>query len=150
MRKKRHFVDGAIYHVTSRTNNKVKIFENRVGRKIMTIILREAKEKFNFKLYNFCIMPTHIHLLIEPAKETGLNKIMQWIKTNSAKSLNRIFYSIDHLWGHRYYARIIKNQNDFETVMRYIDENPVKEGLVTAAKKWTASGAYYRAHEVEF
>ena len=150
MRKKRVFVDGAIYHVTSRTNNKVKVFEDRLGRKIMTVMIRKAKCKFNFKLLNFCIMPTHIHLLIEPAKEASLSKIMQWLKTNSAKSLNETFNNIDHLWGHRYFARIVKDQNDFETVMHYIDENPVKEELVTSPEKWNASGAYYRANDVEF
>ena len=150
MRKKRELVEGAVYHVTSRTNNKVKIFENRLGRKIMTLFLQKAKNKFNFKLENFCVMPTHIHLLIEPTKETSLSKIMQWIKTNSAKSLNNTFNSIDHLWGHRYFARIIKDQNEFEAVMNYIDENPVKAGLVATPEEWIASGAYYRKHNVDF
>jgi REP element-mobilizing transposase RayT len=39
MRKKREFVENAFYHVTSRTNDKIRIFENRLGRKIMLIVL---------------------------------------------------------------------------------------------------------------
>ena len=149
MRKKRVLIDGASYHVTSRTNNKVKVFENRLGRKIMLIILEEAKEKFGFQLVNFCIMPNHIHLLIKPADGTNLIKIIQWIKTNSAKCWNRINVSSDHLWGERFFSRIIKNEDELETVIDYIDQNPVKAGLVSEPSDWIASGAYYRKHGLE-
>jgi len=88
MRKKREFLDGAFYHVTSRTNDKLRIFENRLGRKIMLIVLQAAKDKFRFRLANFCIMPTHIHLLIEPGEGTNLSMIMRWIKTRSARWWN--------------------------------------------------------------
>ena len=68
MRKKRELVENAFYHVTSRTNDKIRVFENRLGRKIMLIVLQNAKDKFHFRLANFCIMPTHIHLLIKAGK----------------------------------------------------------------------------------
>ncbi|MDR2095390.1 MAG: transposase [Treponema sp.] len=66
MRKKREFIEGAAYHVTSRTNDKKRVFECNVGRKTMLLVLKDAKEKFSFRLANFCIMPTHIHLLGKP------------------------------------------------------------------------------------
>jgi REP element-mobilizing transposase RayT len=73
----------------------------------MLLVLRDAKEKFGFKLLNFCIMPTHIHLLIKPGSAENLSKIMQWIKTNSAKRWNRIHGATDHLWGNRFFARAV-------------------------------------------
>jgi len=120
MRKKREFITGAFYHVTSRTNDKIRVFENRLGRKIMLITLQKAKDKFHFRLANFCIMPTHIHLLIKPENGLCLSVIMQWIKANSAKYWNCIHGSSDHLWGHRYFARQIKNQQEYNFVMDYI------------------------------
>ena len=80
MRKKREFIEGVFYHVTSRANNKNRVFERRLGQKIMILTLEDAKEKFGFCLTNFCIMPTHIHLLIRPENGTCLSKIMHWIK----------------------------------------------------------------------
>ncbi|WP_461256085.1 transposase [Treponema sp. R80B11-R83G3] len=59
MRKKREFIEGATYHVTSRTNNKIKVFDNRLGRKIMLLTLEEAKEKYGFCLYNFLLSSQH-------------------------------------------------------------------------------------------
>jgi putative transposase len=144
MYKKRSFIEGAFYHVTSRTNDKIRVFENNLGRKIMLIVLQNAKDKFRFCLTNFCVMPTHIHLLIKPAEKTNLSVIMQWIKINSAKYWNRIHGSIDHLWGSRFFARAIKDPNEYDFVMNYIDQNAVVVGLAPTPADWKASGAYYK------
>ena len=142
MRKKREFVTGAFYHVTSRTNDKIRVFENNLGRKIMLITLQDAKDKFNFRLTNFCVMPTHIHLLIKPQTNTNLSDIMKWIKSISAKRWNCIHGSIDHLWGQRFFARAIKDPEEYKVIMEYIDQNPVVVGLATAPDEWKASAAY--------
>ena len=106
MRKKRVLVEGAFYHVTSRTNSKIRVFENKLGRKIMLIVLQDAKDKYQFTLANFCVMPTHIHLLIKAKEGTNLSKIIQWIKSKSAKMWNGIHGSSDHMWGERFFAKI--------------------------------------------
>jgi len=148
MRNKREFIQGAFYHVTSRTNDKIRVFENKLGRKIMLMVLQDAKDKFNFRLANFCIMPTHIHLLIEPGEGTNLSMIMQWIKTRSASRWNKIHGSTDHLWGHRYFARPIKDPHEFEAIMVYIDQNPVVAGLSSTPQEWKASGAFYKSSNI--
>jgi putative transposase len=148
MRKKREFVEGAFYHVTSRTNDKVRIFGNKLGQKIMLMVLQEAKDKFGFRLTNFCIMPTHIHLLIEPGETATLSTIMHWIKTNSAKRWNFIHGSKDHVWGNRYFARAIKEPLEYYSVMNYIDQNPVVAGLSPTPAEWKSSGAFYKAQNV--
>jgi putative transposase len=146
MRKTREFTEGTSYHVTSRTNDKKRVFECNVGRKTMLLVLRDAKEKFGFRLSNFCIMPTHIHLLITPAAGTNLSKIMQWIKTHSAKRWNSIHGSTDHLWGDRFFARPVKDLGDYFFVMDYIDKNPIKAGLALSPAEWKPGGAYYIAN----
>jgi putative transposase len=149
MRKKREFIDGAFYHVTSRTNDKIRVFENKLGRKIMLLVLEEAKDKFRFTLANFCVMPTHIHLLIQPEKGSSLSGIMHWIKLHSAKSWNFIHGSTDHMWGNRFFARAIKSRQEYEYVMNYIDQNPVAAGLSSSPADWKASGAFYKAHNID-
>ena len=148
MRKKREFIDGSFYHVTSRTNDKIRVFENNLGRKLMLITLQDAKDKFRFRLANFCVMPTHLHLLIEPGEGTCLSQIMFWIKLQTAKRWNRAHLSKDHLWGSRYFARRIKEPQEFYTVMEYIDQNPITAGLATAPDEWQASGAFCRARNI--
>jgi len=148
MRKKREFIEGVFYHVTSRTNDKIRVFDNNLGRKIMLMTLQDAKDKFNFRLTNFCVMPTHIHLLIKPKLNTNLSSIMHWIKNISAKRWNFIHGSIDHLWGERYFSRTIKDNFEYETVMDYIDQNPVVAGLAAIPEEWKASGAFYKKHSI--
>ena len=148
MRKKREFIEGAFYHVTSRTNDKIRVFENNLGRRMMLIVLQDAKDKFNFHLANFCIMPTHIHLLIQPTKGTNLSVIMQWIKSGFARRWNFIHGSTDHVWGHRYFTRAIKDSDEFEFVTEYIDKNPVVAGLAEIHSEWIASGAYYKERNI--
>jgi len=146
MYKKREFITGAFYHVTSRTNDKVKAFESKLGQKLMLITLQDAKDKFNFKLTNFCVMPTHIHLLIKPENDKNLSSIMHWLKLQTAKRWNFIHGSTDHLWGRRYFARYIKNYSEYEHVTNYIDYNPVKAELAKTPEEWKAGGAYYKLH----
>jgi len=148
MRLKRTFTEGSFYHVTSRTNDKIRVFENKLGRKIMLMVLSDAKAKFRFRLANFCIMPTHIHLLIEPGEGTNLSMIMQWIKTRSASRWNKIHGSTDHMWGHRYFSRVVKDPHEFEAIMDYIDQNPVKVGLAPTPQDWKASGAFFKAKNI--
>jgi len=50
MRKNRQFTEGVFYHVTSRTNDKIRVFENKLGRKIMLMVLQDAKAKFHFTI----------------------------------------------------------------------------------------------------
>jgi len=148
MRKKREFIEGAYYHVTSRTNDKIRVFEKNVGKKVMLLTLQDAKEKFGFRLTNFCIMPTHIHLLIMPKENTNLCSIMHWIKNRSAKRWNFIHGSKDHMWGQRYFARAIKDPYEYYHVMNYIDQNPVAAGLVSVPAEWKTSGAFYKAQNI--
>ena len=149
MRRKRAITENAFYHVTSRTNDKIRVFENKLGRKIMLMVLLDAKAKFHFRLANFCVMPTHIHLLIEPGEGTNLSMIMQWIKTKSAKWWNNVHGSTDHVWGNRFFSRAIRDPLEFEFVMNYIDQNPVVVGLSNTPEEWKASGAFYKARNIQ-
>ena len=115
----------------------------------MLITLHDAKDKFRFTVANFCVMPTHIHLLIQPGESANLSIIMQWLKTNSAKRWNSIHGSKDHMWGNRYFARAVKSQQEYEFIMNYIDQNPVVVGLAATPEEWKASGAFYKSRNIQ-
>jgi hypothetical protein len=73
---------------------------------------------------------------------------MHWIKLRSAKYWNGVHGSKDHVWGQPYFARTVKDTADFSAIMNYIDNNPVKSGLVASPEEWKASGAYYKANNI--
>jgi putative transposase len=140
MRKKRQIVKSALYHVTSRTNDKSPVFAASQDQKLLLQVLAEARQRYTFTLYNFCIMPTHLHLLIQPGEGESLTRIIQWIKTQTAKRWNAAHGSTGHLWCERFFSRPITTRPAYEAVMSYIDQNPVKAGLTLSPGDWPACG----------
>jgi putative transposase len=69
--------------------------------------IEKAKEKFHFRLWDFCIMDNHVQFLIKPSEDGNLSAIMQWIKCNFAKAWNKECGRYGHVWGDRYYSKII-------------------------------------------
>jgi putative transposase len=144
MRKLRLLQDGAIYHVASKIDHDAMALKRAEFKQMFLDLLEKAKNKFHFELFNFTVMDNHIHFLIKPGADISLSKIMQWIKCNSAKKWNKANNTKGHLWGDRFFSRIIKDEADFEQVSTYIDENPVKAKLVKEAKDWKFGGLFHQ------
>jgi putative transposase len=69
---------------------------------------------------------------------------MQWIKCNFAKKWNRTHDTKGHLWGDRFFSRIIRDEEDLAETSEYIDQNPVKAKLVKEAKEWKYGGLFHK------
>jgi putative transposase len=117
-------------------------------KRLFLSFVERAKRKFHFHLWDFCIMGNHIHFLIKPGEGGSLSKIMQWIKCNFAKSWNKMNGRKGHVWGERFYSRIINGIMDFLRAREYIAENPVKAGLVERAAEWAFGSLYHRLHRL--
>ena len=143
MRRKRQLLAGAEYHVTAKINRSEMIFLAQEDKELFMSILKRAKKKFNFLLKNFCIMGNHIHLLIKPGERESLSKIMQWILGVFAQLWNKKHNLSGHLWGDRFFSRIILGILDFLRVFIYIDYNPVIAGLVEKPEQWMFGGLWH-------
>ncbi|MDR2418739.1 MAG: transposase [Treponema sp.] len=146
MRPLRRLLDGAIYHVTSEINRKAMDLRSPQIKTMFLAFVKKAKQNYPFQLFNFCIMDNHIHLLIKPAPGQSLSKIMQWLKGNFAKYWNKVHHTKGHLWGERFFSKIIGNISQFFKAFNYIDENPVEAGMVAKAEDWEFGGLYHRLH----
>ncbi|MDR2419470.1 MAG: hypothetical protein LBD79_10540, partial [Treponema sp.] len=73
-----------------------------------------------------------------------LSEIMQWIKCNFAKKWNKMHDTHGHVWGERFFSKIIWNKTQFEEASAYIDNNPVKACLVADAKAWVFGGLFHK------
>ena len=136
-------LEGAEYHVTARINRGEKVFLVQEDRELFISILRRAKKKFNFSLKNFCIMGNHVHLLIKPGLGESLSKIMQWLLGVFAQTWNKKHNLSGHLWGDRFFSRIILGILDFLRVFLYIDYNPVIAGMVVQPEQWMYGGLWH-------
>ena len=143
MRKNRILLEGAEYHVTARINRGEKIFLVQNDRDLFMDTLKKVKNKYNFTIKNFCIMGNHVHLLIKPGPGESLSKIMQWLLGVFAQLWNKKHGLTGHLWGDRFYSRIIQGLLDFIRVFQYIDDNPVIAGIVIKPEQWEYGGLWH-------
>ena len=143
MERIRLLVPGATYHVTSRINEGNKRLRQKKVKNLYLDIIEKAKEKYPFELNNFCVMDNHIHLVIKPLRDASLSKIMQWISSVFAKRWNKLNHRSGHVWGERFFSRIIVGVVDFMRVFMYIDDNPVEAGLVHKPEEWKFGGLWH-------
>ncbi|MDR1400150.1 MAG: transposase [Treponema sp.] len=146
MRPLRKLKPGAIYHVVSKINRRAMDLQSAQIKAMLLVFINKAKLKYPFQLLNFCIMDNHIHLIIKPGKGQSLSKIMQWIKGNFARYWNKVHHTEGHLWGERFFSKIIENVAQFFRVFKYIDDNPVAAQMVPKAEDWEFGGLYHHLH----
>jgi len=134
--------NGAIYHVVATANRGEIIFKNNAMKKLFLTFLIKAKNKFGFSVAQFCIMGNHVHLVIQPNDKArySLSKSMQWLLCNFSKAWNKAHKLKGHLWRARFFSRVIESDADLRNVLRYVNENPVKAGLVKRAEDWEYGG----------
>ncbi len=121
--------EGAFYHVTSRGNERKKIFFSKSDYRRFKSYLESAIEKYSYRLHAYVLMGNHYHLLIETGKP-NLNKLMHYINGSYTNYINRRKGRIGHLFQGRYKAILIDRDNYLLELSRYIHLNPVNAGIV--------------------
>ena len=89
-----------------------------------------------YRLLAWCVMPNHVHALIEQMPGSRLADIVQSWKSFTAKRANRMLGREGPFWARDYFDRYIRDENHFETTRRYVNENPAKAGLCEDAADW--------------
>jgi putative transposase len=135
-----------IYHVMSRGIDKRDIFITKNDFLKFISLMEKCQQKTSFKLYAYCLMHNHFHLLINPMRQE-LGKCMQLLTTSYALYHNACHQRFGHLFQNRFKSETIENDDHFLTVLRYIHQNPVKAGLVSEVKNydWTSFHEYNEA-----
>ncbi|MBU1043785.1 MAG: transposase [Candidatus Omnitrophica bacterium] len=127
--------EGAVYHVTARGNAKAPIFDDDKDRLIFCKILSETKKKYNVIYHAYCLMGNHYHLVVE-TPEANLSKAMRNINGIYTQDYNRKHKRVGHVFQGRYKAVLIDREEYLLEVIRYINLNPVRAGLVKNPKEW--------------
>ncbi len=131
-RKLRVEYKGCLYHVMVRGNNGEFILQKEEEKQIYLDLIKKYKERYPFKLYAYCIMDNHVHMLIEQ-EDIPLSKIMQGIQQSFTQRYNKKFSRTGHVFQQRYKAQICNKEKYILQLVKYIHRNPEKaekgEGL---------------------
>jgi putative transposase len=144
MRKPRVLLECARYHISARANRGEMIMADWGAKALFLEVVARAKEKYDFRIENFCVMENHFHFILQPGKGVSLSRIMQWILSVFAMAWNRLHGLKGHVWGERFFSKIIETAVQYFQVFRYIDENPVRAQLVERPEDWPFGGPAFR------
>ncbi|MFM2196573.1 MAG: (E)-4-hydroxy-3-methylbut-2-enyl-diphosphate synthase [Verrucomicrobiota bacterium] len=102
-------------------------------------IVRDALKFFDGQRYDllaWSVMPNHVHALLTPHEGHDLERIVQSLKTHTAKEANRVIGKSGTFWQEEYFDHIVRDGEDLKHQVRYILRNPEK-GKVSG--EWTGS-----------
>lgn len=140
----RIYYPGLIYHVLNRGNKREPVFLNDDDYQHYLDILKRYKEKFEFKIFAYCLMDNHMHLLLKVSEKASISKIMQTITIAHTRRFHQKYRTSGHIWQGRFKSPLVSADEYLLTLMRYIEQNPVRAGIVKHPKQFQFSS--YKAN----
>jgi len=139
-------IGDTIYHVINRANGRATIFKNEKDYAHFESLLEEAKELLDMRILAYCIMPNHWHLILYPRNDGDMSEFMRWLTTTHARQYRVATKSIGggHLYQGTYKSFPVEKDEYLTTLIRYVEQNPLRAKLVKRAEDWKYGSLYRR------
>ncbi|MGA2182075.1 MAG: transposase [Bryobacteraceae bacterium] len=139
-RRPRIVVPGVPVHVVQRGNHCEDVFFSDLDRRIFLKLLEKHSQRYGLRIQGYCLMTNHYHVICEPARENSLAytfrltnaEYSRWIQVQRGQS--------GQLWQGRYRSCIL-DEPHFRYALCYVEQNPVRAGMVQLALDWPWSSA---------
>ena len=135
---------GLCVHVVTRGNARATVFHNQGDYANLTQLMKDAQERVRLEILAWCLMPNHLHLVLRPREDGDLTRWMHWLLTSHVQRHRIRHGTTGHVWQGRYKSFAIQTNVHLLTVLRYVERNPVRAGLVDSAGNWTWSSTRER------
>ena len=136
---------GATYFITTDTWERRALFRGPAAAEIVEQKLFEYRDRGFYSVHSYAVMPEHFHAILTPNKTTTLERAMQFIKGGSSHEIGKTLGMEFPVWHPGFTEHQIRDQEDFDAHVRYIDMNPVKAKLVDRPEEYffcSAHGKY--------
>ncbi|MFC5694169.1 transposase [Pseudomonas sp. GCM10022186] len=122
------------HHIVQRGHNRQVVFAEDADFERYLADLRELKDAFGVKVYAYCLMTNHVHLLLAPDDSlSGLSQLMKTLAARATRYRNRLEGRSGTLWESRFKSSIVQSDAYLLACSRYIELNPVRACMVAAA-----------------
>lgn len=155
-RPPRIYLEKALYYVTSRGDHNQPIFKCAEDYGAFLDSLKKYKAQYKFKLFAYCLLAGHFHLLLElpmqkeEERQRGiLSSIMHDINSSYTKYFNGRYNRKGHLFRERYKATLVEKEPYLLKLTAYIHLNPQKLNLSPDPRQYPYS-SYAPYLEKEF
>ncbi len=126
---------GAVYHVTSRGNEKKAIFKDDQDRENFLNTVQHVNKHYNWLCHAYCLMTNHYHLVIE-TPDSNLSLGMRQLNGVYTQLFNKRHKRTGHLFQGRFKGILIQKDSHLLEVCRYVVLNPIRAGLVESPQQW--------------
>ncbi|MBU3110373.1 transposase [Clostridium lacusfryxellense] len=113
----------SIFHIMCKSISEVQLFKDSDDKEKYLSLVKKYKELYNFKIYGYCIMNNHSHLIID-ANGSDISRVMHGINFSYAMYFNRKYEREGHLFKDRFKSKIVDNDRYLMTLSLYIHNNP--------------------------
>jgi putative transposase len=113
----------AMYHIMSRSISELDLFRSDEDKERYMSTVKRYKDKYDVKIYAYCLMDNHSHLLID-SNGADISKVMQGINQSYARYYNKKYSRYGHLFQDRFKSKVVKNNGYFVRLSAYIHKNP--------------------------
>lgn len=141
---------GVPLHVTQRGVNRCAIFRDDRDRRWYRQLLRQACSEHHVSTHAYVLMGNHVHLLLSADKSGAISRAMRHVGQSYAQGFNRRYGRTGALWQGRFKSSMVEDERYLLTVMRYIELNPVRAGMVVLAEDYRWSSVHmHLGHSAE-
>jgi putative transposase len=136
------------HHVVQRGHNRQVVFASSDDFERYIADLRELKEAFGVRVYAYCLMTNHVHLLLAPGETaSGLGQLMKALAARMTRYRNKLEGRSGTLWESRYKSSVVQSDTYLLACSRYIELNPVRARIVSQAEDYPWSSFRLRLLE---
>ena len=141
---------GAVYHVTSRGNERKAIYGDDQDRRTFLDTLHRVSDRYNWFCHPYCLMDNHYHLLVE-TPDGNLSLGMRQLNGVYTQWFNKRHSRVGHLFQGRFKAIVVQKDSHLLEACRYVVLNPVRAKIVKSPHQWIwssylATAGYRSAH----
>jgi len=133
-RAPRSFLPGAVYHLTAHGLDDRTIFVDDVDRQTFALRLRRVALREGWDLYAVCLMNTHFHLVLQPARLVSDG--MRVLNGAHSRAFNARHGRRGALFEARYFERAVRGERHLASAVEYVEHNAVAAGIVSDPADW--------------
>jgi len=145
-RRKIALTGGLVFHVINRGVRRMRLFDQPGDYRSFERLLKDAQERVPLRILAYCLMPNHFHLVLWPSLDGDLTKFMNWLTLTHSKRWHvwRGTTGTGPVYQGRFRAGPVQTDEHLLTVLRYVERNPLRAGLVSKAEEWEWSSLAQR------
>jgi putative transposase len=137
-----------VFHCLNRSVARLTLFEKEADYKAFERVLEEAQSRVPLRILDYVVMPNHWHLVVWPQTDDEVSEFLQWLTVTHTMRWHAHYGTsgTGHLYQGRFKAFPVQSDEHLYQVLRYVERNPVRAGLVKRAEDWRWGSAWRRRH----